>query len=272
MGIPTPPGGPAEHCVQVAWPATALWMNLARRDFGNGSPSWMGSLIRLGRDPSGQYYRRNRYFDASAGRFTQQDPIGLAGGLNLYGYANGDPVGYADPYGLCPYAGEKGKRDTATKNCPDDDIGEAVRAIDQYGGKLGRRTIKTITEQKLNPIRVDAATLATRCGDDAGGACLDRNDLVLSATAIADLAAEIVHEAGHASIPDTRPWPQQYRYEEPIVSAWHLEMWGSMPPSLRATRGGYGPHYSFYRRDVDGWRRNLEIGICRTITRRQGTC
>ena len=60
----------------------------------------MGSLLRHGRDASGQYYRRNRYYDAGTGRFTQEDPIGLAGGLNLYGYANGDPIMYHDPYGL----------------------------------------------------------------------------------------------------------------------------------------------------------------------------
>lgn len=29
------------------------------------------------------------------------DPIGLAGGLNAYGFANGDPVNYSDPFGLC---------------------------------------------------------------------------------------------------------------------------------------------------------------------------
>ena len=33
---------------------------------------------------------------------TQEDPIGLAGGLNLYGFANGDPVTFSDPFGLCP--------------------------------------------------------------------------------------------------------------------------------------------------------------------------
>lgn len=36
------------------------------------------------------------------GGFTQPDPIGLAGGLNLYGYAGGDPVNFSDPFGLCP--------------------------------------------------------------------------------------------------------------------------------------------------------------------------
>lgn len=33
---------------------------------------------------------------------TQEDPIGLAGGMNLYGYAGGDPINNSDPFGLCP--------------------------------------------------------------------------------------------------------------------------------------------------------------------------
>lgn len=75
-----------------------------------GDPSawggWYGSLIRDQRDGSGLQYRRNRYYDPATGRFTQEDPIGLAGGWNVYGFANADPVNYSDPYGLkadiCP--------------------------------------------------------------------------------------------------------------------------------------------------------------------------
>lgn len=42
------------------------------------------------------------YDCASIRSLTQEDPIGLAGGLNLYGFANGDPVNFSDPFGLCP--------------------------------------------------------------------------------------------------------------------------------------------------------------------------
>ena len=29
------------------------------------------------------------------------DPIGIAGGANVYGFAGGDPINYRDPFGLC---------------------------------------------------------------------------------------------------------------------------------------------------------------------------
>ncbi len=46
------------------------------------------------------YYYRNRYYKPSVGRFISEDPIGLSGGTNLYGYVGGDPLNLIDPLGL----------------------------------------------------------------------------------------------------------------------------------------------------------------------------
>jgi RHS repeat-associated protein len=49
------------------------------------------------------YYYRARNYDARMRRFVSEDPIGLAGGLNLYAYAESNPVFYNDPLGECPW-------------------------------------------------------------------------------------------------------------------------------------------------------------------------
>lgn len=47
---------------------------------------------------TGLHYNTFRYYDPDVGRFTTPDPIGLAGGLNLYQYAP-NPIGWVDPWG-----------------------------------------------------------------------------------------------------------------------------------------------------------------------------
>ncbi|MDE1188711.1 MAG: RHS repeat-associated core domain-containing protein [Pantoea sp.] len=45
------------------------------------------------------HYNLFRYYDPQVGRFTVQDPVGLAGGENLYAYAP-NPFSWIDPSGL----------------------------------------------------------------------------------------------------------------------------------------------------------------------------
>ncbi len=45
-------------------------------------------------------YYRARFYNTQTGRFISEDPIGLAGGINLYGYVGNNPTGFGDPSGL----------------------------------------------------------------------------------------------------------------------------------------------------------------------------
>jgi len=46
------------------------------------------------------YHMGARYYDPELGRFLSEDPIGIAGGLNLYAYAGNDPINRTDRSGL----------------------------------------------------------------------------------------------------------------------------------------------------------------------------
>lgn len=53
-------------------------------------------------DETGLHQNRWRPYDPQRGRYLSPDPLGLAGGLNLYAYASNDPIGNSDPLGLFP--------------------------------------------------------------------------------------------------------------------------------------------------------------------------
>ncbi|WP_442961510.1 RHS repeat-associated core domain-containing protein [Pseudomonas sp. C5pp] len=51
-------------------------------------------------DETGLHYNTFRFYDCEIGRFLSQDPIGLAGGINIYSYTI-NPVQEIDPLGWC---------------------------------------------------------------------------------------------------------------------------------------------------------------------------
>jgi len=63
------------------------------------NPFRYGGELGIQHEGHGLEFMRARYFDPVTGHFTQRDPVGLAGGMNLYAYAGNDPVNATDPSG-----------------------------------------------------------------------------------------------------------------------------------------------------------------------------
>ena len=101
---------------------------------------------------TGLHYNTFRYYDPAAGCYTQMDPIGLLGGINLYQYVS-NPLNWMDPVGLsgCAIArasdyrhtlggkpGRIGKgRNIATSNYHIDGITGTVDAVSGKGSIPG---------------------------------------------------------------------------------------------------------------------------------------
>ena len=73
--------------------------------YGNPAAGNTGRFQYTGQlwlNDAGVYHYKNRAYHPGPMRFLQADPIGVAGGINLYAYVGGDPINFTDPMGLSP--------------------------------------------------------------------------------------------------------------------------------------------------------------------------
>jgi RHS repeat-associated protein len=66
----------------------------------NDTPFLYNGRYGVQTDLNGLLYMRNRYYNPYICRFLNADPSGFAGGLNMYAFADGNPISEMDPFGL----------------------------------------------------------------------------------------------------------------------------------------------------------------------------
>ncbi len=148
---------------------TVVWEGY-NKPFGDADVNPNSSVVNnfrfLGQyfdEETGFHYNYHRYYEPRTGRFLTPDPIGLYGGINLFLYAENNPVNLVDPEGLKTCVGKarvlKGNLRLigqpggfSTPNKPVNVAANSAAVIPaQWGGKPSLRPVlKAITGKIVN--------------------------------------------------------------------------------------------------------------------------
>jgi RHS repeat-associated protein len=90
-----------------------------------------------------------RWYDPATARWLTRDPIGYAGGSNLYGYVGGNPVGGVDPWGLRRDPFDLTGANAYAEAGDWDSVVELLGKLSPSGRKVAQAGITTSLEEEI---------------------------------------------------------------------------------------------------------------------------
>ncbi|MBI3893435.1 MAG: EndoU domain-containing protein [Candidatus Wallbacteria bacterium] len=127
-----------------------------------GSITGLGFTGRDSEPATGLLYDRNRWVSPKLGRWLSKDPLGLAGGLNLFSYVSNNPLKYTDPLGL--WGIDRGGNYFDSSESVGGDAG-ATRLSNPQGGELD--SLKLLPFLAVSPALFVAEPLADAVDHEA---------------------------------------------------------------------------------------------------------
>ncbi len=196
------------------WEGEAFGDTLSKSD-----PDGNGKDVVVNLRFAGQYYDSEsqlhynyfRYYDPTTGRYITHDPIGLYGGINTYGYVEGNPLYWSDYYGL--------SRGRTTSN---------PRTSGSYGGRSGTwhrgRFYPSMGENYTSLRNIPVRTPSNR---EARKAQREQEQKVREGE---------YRERTRQNLPDPdQVWPKLPEFPDP-KNTWPPQTW---PPRFPADETGY---------------------------------
>jgi RHS repeat-associated protein len=174
---------PQGSVVQTLTGSGTVSATLAYDAYGNPLTGSQGAATPYGYGGQAGYYTdsqtglilcTNRYYDPVEGRWLTRDPIGYAGGINLYAYCGNNPVNRVDPSGC---------------RSVDDDDWQLVTTTAKYsgGGGLVRAAGVAFTDRYNNEYNADLQTIGLddyACKNPIGSAALKHGSLTVGRMAL----------------------------------------------------------------------------------------